>query len=123
MAKRSNRRSNSETRTSRKSVAEEKIERMTWFFLVMVFAVLFIVPEENVPNWAVPTAGAAILLGSGVYQYSRRWRVGPMTWIAGTVMLLLAMINLYVDADQDFSGFALLAFAAVIGIGVLTGET
>jgi hypothetical protein len=33
------------------------------------------------------------------------------------------MINLYVDADQDFSGFALLAFAAVIGIGVLTGET
>jgi Na+/H+ antiporter NhaD/arsenite permease-like protein len=123
MAKRSNRRSNSEPRTKRKSVAEEKIERMTWFFLVMVFAVLFIVPEENVPNWAVPTAGAAILLGSGVYQYSRRWRVGPMTWIAGTVMLLLAMINLYVDADQDFSGFALLAFAAVIGIGVLTGET
>jgi Na+/H+ antiporter NhaD/arsenite permease-like protein len=123
MAKRSNHRSNSEPRTKRKSIAEEKIERMTWFFLVMVFAVLFIVPKENVPNWTVPTAGAAILLGSGVYQYSRRWRVSPMTWIAGTVMLLLAMINLYVDANQDFSGFALLAFAAVIGIGVLTGET
>ena len=109
--------------SGRKSQAEAKVERMTWFFLVMIFAILFIIPEENVPNWTVPTAGCFILLGSGVYQYSRRWRVSPMTWIAGTIMLLLGMTNLYVEPDQDFSGFALLTFAAVIGMGALTGET
>lgn len=107
----------------RKSEAEARVERFTWFLLVLVFAVLYILPEANVPYWVVPLAGAVILLGSGIFQYSRRWRVSPITWIAGTIMVLICMINLYVNPNYDFSGFALLTFAAVIGFGVLTGET
>ena len=107
----------------RKSQAEAKVERVTWFLLVLVFAIIYTVPPENVPNWVVPTSGAIILLGSGVYQYSRRWHVNPLTWIAGTIMLLLGLINLYVNPDQNFSGAVLLTFAGIIGIGVITGET
>ena len=110
----------------RKSNAEAKVERFTWFLMVVVFAVLYFLDpqqEENVSNFVIPLSGAIILLGSGIYQYSRRWRVSPVTWVAGTLMLLLALINLYVNPDQNFYGITLLTFAAVIGVGVLTGET
>lgn len=110
-------------RRGRKSQAEESVERTTWFLLVLIFALLYIFPEDNVPKWIIPVSGAFVLLGSGVYQYSRRWRVSPVTWIGGTIMLVLAMVNLYIDPEQDFFGFALLTFAVVIGAGVITGET
>lgn len=107
----------------RKSEDEARIERFTWFLLVLIFAVLYIIPEENVPKWVVPLCGATILLGSGIYQYSKRWRVSPFTWIGGFLMLLLFIINIYVNPNQDFLGLALLTFAGIIGIGVFTGET
>lgn len=109
----------------RKSEREAKVERVTWFLMVLVFALLYFVPpeENNIPNWIVPLSGAVILLGSGLYQYGHKWRVSPATWIAGTVMLLLAITNIYVNPDLNFYGFVLLTFAAVIGMGILTGET
>jgi Na+/melibiose symporter-like transporter len=107
----------------RKSEDEARIERVTWFLMVLVFAVLYVLPDASVAPWTVPAAGAVILLGSGLLQYLRRWRVSPVTWIGGTVMLLLALINVYVEPDQNFFGIVLLTFAAVIGFGVLTGET
>lgn len=110
----------------RKSQAEAKVERMTWFLMVLVFAIIYYIePEaqEGIPNVIVPLSGAIILLGSGVYQYSRRWHVSPTTWMGGTVLGLLALINISVNPDQDFFGVTLLIFAAVIGIGILTGET
>ncbi len=112
-------------KTTRKSVQEARVERFTWFLMVVVFAVLYIFPPDqyNIPNFTVPLAGAIILLGAGIYQYTRHWRVGPVTWIAGTVMLLLALVNAYIDPDLNFYGITLLAFAAVIGMGVLTNET
>jgi hypothetical protein len=110
-------------RRRKKTEKEARTERVTWFLMVLVFGILYIVPVEMVPNWTVPTAGAIILLGSGVYQYARRWHVSPITWIAGTVMLLLGMANFYVYPELNFFGLTLLTFALVIGIGVLTGET
>ena len=110
----------------RKSAAEAQVERVTWFLMVLVFAILSIIPEEtyaDIPNGVIPLAGAIIVLGSGIYQYGQHWRVSPVTWIAGAFMLLLATINFTVSPDQDFYGLTLLTFAAVIGMGVLTGET
>ncbi|MEQ8677568.1 MAG: hypothetical protein RLP44_13775 [Aggregatilineales bacterium] len=110
-------------RGKRKSESEAQIERITWFLLVLIFAIVSILPEETIPNWIIPGSGAFILLGAGIYQTVRRWHVSPITWVAGTLMFVLAVINLYVNPDQDFLGFTLLTFAAVIGFGVLTGET
>ena len=109
---------------SKKSNAEAKVERITWFLLVLIFAILNIFPNLNPPIWAVPLAGAIILLGSGVYQYTNKWRVSPMTWIAGTLMLFFALMNLMFGFDNfNFLGPSLLVFALVIGFGILTGET
>jgi hypothetical protein len=104
-----------------KSEAEGRIERLTWFFLVVVFAFAQIV--ETLPPVTVPLAGAGILLGSGLFQYSRRWRVSPVTWLAGALMAALAYVNLQVNPNRDFTGLALLVFAGVILFGLLTGET
>jgi hypothetical protein len=111
---------------SKKSVAEAKVERITWFLLVLIFALLNIFPGAStvVPNWAVPLAGAIILLGSGVYQYSNKWRVSPMTWIAGSLMLFFVLMAfMFGFNDFPFLGPSLLIFALVIGFGILTGET
>ncbi|MEO8608977.1 MAG: hypothetical protein ABI690_13900 [Chloroflexota bacterium] len=104
-----------------KSEAEARIERLTWFFLVVIFAAAQIL--ESIPPVVVPLAGAGILLGSGIYQYSRRWRVSPVTWLAGALMAGLAYVNLQVNPTRDFTGLALLVFAGVILFGLLTGET
>jgi hypothetical protein len=107
----------------RKSNAEAKVERITWFLLVLVFALLNIFPDFTPPNWAVPGAGAVILLGSGLYQYTQKWRVSPVTWIGGSLMLFFVLMNTMFGFTFNFLGPSLLVFAFVIGFGVITGET
>jgi hypothetical protein len=119
------RRSSSRDYGRRKSQDEERIERLTWFFLVLVIAALHIIQEGGMrlPNYIVPLAGAIVLIGSGLVQYSRRWRVSPTTWLGGALLAGLALINLYVSPDSSFLGISLVVFAGVILIGLLTGET
>jgi hypothetical protein len=104
-----------------KSNSEARAERVTWALLVLVFAVTQLLPEGSFPNWMIPGAGAVVLLGSGIYQYSRRWRVSPVTWIGGVVMALLAFYSY--QTGFSYLGETLVVFAAVILVGVLTGET
>lgn len=108
----------------RKSEREGRIERVTWFLLVFVFGILYVLPESVfVPPYIVPVAGATILLGSGLIQYTQRMPVSPITWIGGTVMLALAFYSYFVDPTRDLLGISLIVFALVIGIGVVTNET
>ncbi len=111
--------------TGGKSRAEERTERLTWFLLVLVFALIQVLADSGFkfPNWIVPLSGAVILLGSGLYQYSRRWRVSPTTWLGGALLAGLASVNLYWSPDRNFLGICLLVFAGVIIIGIVTGET
>ncbi len=106
-----------------KSRAEARVERLTWAFLVLIFAIPLALEEVSLPNGFIVLAGAIILLGSGVYQYTRRWRVSPITWIAGTLMLFLSLLNMTLGVDRDFTGWALLIIVAVIVFGLFTGET
>jgi hypothetical protein len=106
-----------------KSNSEAKVERITWFLLVLIFALINLAPEDTFPNAIVPFGGALVLLGSGIYQYSRRWRVSPVTWIAGSILLVFGLYNLYVNQNYNFLGLSLVTFALVILFGLLTGET
>ncbi|MCU0498326.1 MAG: hypothetical protein MUF87_13320 [Anaerolineae bacterium] len=109
----------------RKSEDEARVERITWFLLVAIFAVIYFIRDDvaQLPNWAVPMAGALVLLGSGLYQYSRRWRVSPVTWIIGVTMLFMVIFNFVYDPRIDMLGFSLIAFMVLIGFGILSGET
>ena len=113
-------------RTGRKSDAEARIERLTWALLVLAFAIFQLLADEGtraLPNWFVPASGAAVLLGSGLYQYTRRWRVSPVTWIAGSVMLFFTLVNLYVNPGVSFLGMSMVVFFAVMIFGLVTNET
>ncbi|GAB4325156.1 MAG: hypothetical protein Kow00117_12990 [Phototrophicales bacterium] len=123
MAKRKSSNNTSGKRRGRKSRAEARVERTTWFLMVLVFAVIYILPEGTLPNPLIPFSGAVILLGAGVYQFQHGWRVPPTTWIFGTIMLMFAAYNVSVDLNANFYGVTLLVFAIVLGIGALTGET
>jgi hypothetical protein len=107
-----------------KSDSEARVERLTWGALVLVFALLQFVPAAaNMPNWLVPLSGALILLGSGLYQYSRGWHVSPVTWIGGVLLAVGTFYNLRMNPTANLLGLSLLIFAAVILFGVITGET
>jgi len=88
---------------------------------VLIFIILYLLPDLSMPDWLIPAAGAAILLGSGVYQAGRRWRVSPITWMAGATMALFAYYSF--STGVNMTAFTLIAFAAVIILGVVTGET
>jgi hypothetical protein len=110
----------------KKSSAEARVERVTWGLLVLIFAVLYIASDNlvaNLPNWLVPLAGAVILLGSGTYQYGRRWRVSPITWITGVIMAVLALLSFYVVPNRPFIIESLFVTLIVIVFGTFTGET
>lgn len=113
-----------EGRGHRKSLAEARVERLTWALLVLVFGIVELLPTSAaLPNYFVPFAGALILLGSGLYQFMRRWRVSPITWIGGAFMALFTYYNLQVNPAQNFTGPCLIVFFVVIIFGLVTGET
>ncbi|MBK9124341.1 MAG: hypothetical protein IPM16_14645 [Chloroflexi bacterium] len=123
------RRSRSQSRSAqgsyprRKSQAEARVEHITWALLVVVFAILSLLPDGlDLPNWVAPLAGAIILFGSGIYQYTRRWRVSPIVWVGGALMAATVFYGLQINPERDLIGFSLLVFAAVIAFGVFTGE-
>lgn len=118
-----NRRSSGQYYGRGKSWAEARIERLTWFALVLVTATISILPENTFPKAAIPFSGATILLGSGLYQYMQRWRVSPVTWIAGSVMLIMGLYNLYMNPNADLFLPTMITFALVILFGTLTNET
>jgi hypothetical protein len=109
-----------------KSKAEARVERITWGLLVLIFAALYLLSDNTVqalPNWVVPLAGAIVLLGSGAYQSARRWKVSPITWITGFLLLILAVIGFYVLPNRPFIIESLFVTLIVIVFGTFTGET
>ena len=110
----------------KKSRAEARVERLTWGLLVLIFAVLYLASDnvlKAMPNWLIPLAGGVILLGSGMYQYSRRWRVSPVTWITGVILIVLAIVGFYFAPNRSFIVESLLVTLLVIVFGTFTGET
>lgn len=108
----------------RKSKQELRIERITWFGLVAIFIIGSIIPDDTtIPNAITPLAAGVILIVSGVYQYSRKWRVNFTTWIAGTLMLVMAAYSVYSRPDLDMRMIVIFLVAIVIAVGVFTNET
>ncbi len=113
-------------RQGTKKPKEARIERLTWGLLVAIFAVLYLAPEatiDSLPNWLVPASCALVLLGSGLFQTVRGWRVSPVTWIGGIIMLVLTILAFYVLPQNTFLLETLLVTVLVIAAGTFFGET
>lgn len=108
----------------KKSDKELRAERLTWFALVAIFVISSIVPEDTViPNAVTPFAAGVVLIISGIYQYAKKWRVHFITWIAGTLMLVMAGYNVFNRPDLDLSFAVIILVAVVIAMGIFTNET
>jgi hypothetical protein len=105
---------------AKKSGHEARVERMTWFALVITFLAAYYL---NVPGAFTCFAIALILLVSGLYQYHKRWSVGPIMMILVGVSFLLGVYGIGFNPIFDLSLAALAIVVVVITFGVVTKDS
>ncbi len=100
----------SESNDIGKTSAELRTERVTWFGLVGVLIAAGIVPDWlALHNAFTPMCAGLVLVASGVYQNRQKWRVGFTTWVAATLMLVMAIYNI---VDRPGPGFVFLLLSS-----------
>lgn len=91
---------------------ETTVEMVTAALLIIVLALFLL---GGIPQPFAMLAGGLILLGSGVYQTSRRWHVGLPTWIVGVVLTLGGLgVQMFLVATLRINWVAI----ALIGVGI-----
>ncbi|MEP7287292.1 MAG: hypothetical protein ABI947_16170 [Chloroflexota bacterium] len=101
---------------------ERQVEMVSFGAIIVIFAITLLFPGKFSPAW-ISVIGGGILVASGVYQSQRHWRVNPMTWIGGILLLLAGILAL--SGSSPLPGGILLPigiFAAVIIASAITGE-
>jgi hypothetical protein len=104
----------------RKTAQEAKIERLTWFAMVITF--LFMTNNQIEGSYTL-LAVSIILILSGLYQWRKRWSVGPAVFLLAGIGILTGFYSLYQPVPVDLSLGAFLIILAVIGIGVITNDS
>jgi len=105
---------------SRKTKQEAKIERLTWFAMVITF--LFMTNNQIEGSYTLLVV-SFILFFSGLYQWRKRWSVGPAVFLLAGIGILTGFYSLYQPVPVDLSLGAFLIILAVIGIGVITNDS
>jgi len=99
---------------------ERQVELASFGALIAVFMISLIV---HLSAATIATIGGGILVGAAVFQWQRRWRVNPVTWIGGAIMLIGGIFGL--QQHTDVPGgilFPMGIFALVIIASAVTGE-
>lgn len=104
----------------KKSGHEARVERTTWFALVITFLGSY---HLNLPGAFTCFAIALIMLVSGVYQYRKGWRVGPLMLILVGFSSLLGVYGVFFNPFLDLSLAALAIVITVIAVGVVTKDS
>ncbi len=113
-----------DTAIESKSADEHRIERLTWFGIVGVIVISGVLPNWlTLHNGITPLATGLILIFSGFLQYRRGFRVAYSTWVAGTLLLVIAGFSFLSRPDLDLSLVVILSAIFVVGAGVFTRET
>lgn len=115
----------------RKTGQEARAERLTWFALCLVFIVLTFDEQQMLPGYVIPFLVATILIVSGIFQYTRKWRVSPVVWGAAGILIAFGIYGL-VDTlgiygftapfPIDLRLISLVAVIAIIIFGIVTNE-
>lgn len=105
---------------ARKTGQEAKVERITWFSMVVLF--LFLTNNGVAGAWVLLTISLLLLI-SGLYQWRRRWSVGPQVLVCAGIGLLGGGYGLYAPVFVDLSLVALGIIVVVISFGVVTNDS
>jgi len=102
---------------------ERQIETLTFGLIIVLFVLTFMFESlRNNPTMVTVIAGA-ILVGSAVYQWQRRFRVNPMTWFGGAIMLGAGLLGFQGGRGVPLGIFLpILVFGGVILASLVTGE-
>lgn len=106
-------------RRSRKSAAEARAERVSWFMLVLVFILLSFDDAGTIPGIAVAFYVGVVAGISALYQWRRGWRVSPIVWIIIGVLILFGVYYYAVTTYLPTSPIAILAFFDPILIALI----
>jgi hypothetical protein len=100
---------------------ERRFERGVYALILALLLITLLVP--NIGADVVTLIAGAILMGSAIYQTSRRWRVNPLTWAGGIVLLFMGYVRWQTpEAIPGGIAFPLLIIIGVVVGGVLTGD-
>ncbi len=105
---------------SRKTGQEAKIERLTWFLIVIVF--LFM-SNNGFDGAATLGIVSTILLISGLYQWRKRWSVGPAVFLAAGIGALITLYSLWQPLPVDLSLVSFILIVVVIFVGIITNDS
>lgn len=106
--------------TRRKTGTEAKAERFTWFSIVIVF--LFMT-NNGFDGAATLGIVSLILLASGLYQWRKRWSVGPAVLLAAGIGIVISLYSFWqpLPVDLSLASFVLIVF--VIFVGIITNDS
>jgi hypothetical protein len=99
---------------------ERQVEIASFGMLIILFAVGLLTGQIT-PD-LITLIGGAILLGSAVYQWQRRWRVNPTTWIGGAIMVVVGIVGIKQHYVPGGMLFPIAVFALVIVASLISGE-
>jgi hypothetical protein len=98
---------------------ERTIEMASMGLIIVLFAITLLYPVK--PE-VIALIGGGIFLAAAVFQWQRRWRVNPMTWIGGLIMLIAGVLGLQGNGLPGGIFLPLGVFGLVIVASLLTGE-
>lgn len=107
---------------ARKTGREARVERATWFAMVLVFILLNFDRDITIPDWLIPFVIATILTISAIYQYTQNWRVSPVTWVTVVVLVMAGIFAIYYNSPIDLILVSLGATVGIIAWGIITNE-
>jgi len=110
---------------ARKTNQEARVERLTWYAMVIVFIVVGFDRDLLLPTWLIPGALGGILFYSALYQYSKikkGWRAGLLNIVVATMLILLAAYDFYLGSPADPILISFIATIAIIAYGIITNE-
>lgn len=105
---------------SSKSGYEAKVERATWFALMIAFLAM---TSSGVPGAWMCIILSIICFVSALYQYRRKMTVGVALWGAAFLGVAAGGSALYFNSTFDLSMMALGMVIVVIAMGVVTRQS
>ncbi len=98
---------------------ERQVELVTFGLIIVLFVITLLYPLSPA---VVAFIGGAILTGSAVIQWQRHWRVNPMTWLGGIILLIVGVFGLQGRGVPYGTLLPLAIFGLVLLASFLTGE-